>query len=315
MIKNILLQWNPFNIFGTRIEYQDLIHHPLQIDETLRQDSRGCVRRLKVPSQKSSYWEMILYWIQTHLNQRGHLDAIDKLLSSFDAQTVQCSFLASKEFKEIKSNLETLKSLRNGYHFQLAEIKKIDRRLAEIETKASAIFEYSMQKMAKEQEEEREKFFLFLKEEVKLIHAECKEQHQNNLQKIKLLLLASPQHLTKFFQEWVVHMRSRTRKIRMLIEKINLLEINHQGKFTIPLFERHIEEMRKKLKESLELMESETKILIDDLEINYQVNSFKELIKDLLSSIHMYSGDITDNYEQLEGHLLLEIKALKDQLS
>ncbi|CAF23336.1 hypothetical protein [Candidatus Protochlamydia amoebophila] len=85
MIKNVLSRWNPLNIFGTEVEYQDLLHQPLESDETLIQDSRGCIHRLKVSSKHSTFWETVLYWIQIHLNKKGHLDAIDKLLSSFDS--------------------------------------------------------------------------------------------------------------------------------------------------------------------------------------------------------------------------------------
>ncbi|MBS4163899.1 hypothetical protein PRO82_001207 [Candidatus Protochlamydia amoebophila] len=161
MIKNVLSRWNPLNIFGTEVEYQDLLHQPLEPDEKLMQDSRGHIYRLKVSSKHSTFWETVHYWIQIHLNKKGHLDAIDKLLSSIDSQTLQCSFLAAKEFKEIKTNLESLKSLKNDYHFrQSIDIKIIDKWLAEIEDKAFSIFEYSMQKMAREQGEERKIFLL-----------------------------------------------------------------------------------------------------------------------------------------------------------
>ncbi|KIC72883.1 hypothetical protein [Candidatus Protochlamydia amoebophila] len=55
MIKNVLSRWNPLNIFGTEVEYQDLLHQPLESDETLMQDSRGCIHRLKVSSTHSTF--------------------------------------------------------------------------------------------------------------------------------------------------------------------------------------------------------------------------------------------------------------------
>lgn len=206
--------------------------------------------------------------------------------------------------------------MKNDYHFrQSIDIKLVDKWLAEIEDKAFSIFEYSMQKMAREQEEERKNFFLFLTEEVNLFVINLIHDHQNNLQQIKFFLLASSQHLFKLFQKYTEHIHICLYKIKMLIKNINLLEHEHQDKFTIIFFEEYVYQMRKKLTKGLNLIELQVITLIDHLKIAYQVNATKDVIKNLLATLEVNSREIRQNEEKERNNLLAEVKIFQSLLS
>ncbi|CUI16573.1 hypothetical protein PNK_0948 [Candidatus Protochlamydia naegleriophila] len=319
MIESMLSRWNPLNVFGLEMEYEDLILHPLQPNETLMQDSRGCIHRLKVPSKYSSTWEIIVFWIQTHLNKSGHLDAIDKLLSNFETNTLQSSFLVSKEFKVIKAKLECLKSLKNDYAFHYLHVgnpQAIERRLKAIEQKALSIFENSVQKTAYEQEEERKKAFLQFREEIDCYLAQLAKDHPLNLQKIRVLLLASPQHLIKLFEDHIAYTRSRLQKIEAFADQVDQLKQDHQGKFTIPFLKEQLRQLRIKLRREMENISLEMNVLIDNLKISYRMATFKEVIAELLISLYVDPEGVGNVRNGLiEGNLTSQIERVKRRLT
>src|ERR1700730_8219171 len=112
MLTEFIYQWNPFNICGREVGVDDLICNPLQISETLMQDSQGRCRRIHVPSPHSSLWEKTVYWLQIHLNEKGHLDAIDKIISLFYQKLLQFPPQKTEGIQEFNLQIDQLRSLK-----------------------------------------------------------------------------------------------------------------------------------------------------------------------------------------------------------
>ena len=105
MIPELLYQWNPFNIFGKEVSLEDLICNPLGLGETLMVDKGGRLRRLTVPSaHASTFQQKALFRLQIFLNQKGHMQAIDKILSCFYQKIGAAPLAQRKNCRRFLSN-------------------------------------------------------------------------------------------------------------------------------------------------------------------------------------------------------------------
>ncbi|WP_068468386.1 hypothetical protein [Candidatus Protochlamydia phocaeensis] len=314
MFNEALSRWNPFNVFGSEIEIEDIIRHPLQHNETLMQDSRGRFHRITAPASQASFWDKLIFWIQTHLNQKGHLDAIDNIILSFQERVLQQPILAAEELKAIKAKMESLKSLKNDYcftHLHLGDPLSIDLRLKAIEDQAYSIFEKSIQQMAKEQEDVRRKQFVIFTQAMQIALARLNKEYLISLKQLRFLVVSFPPQLTILFQDRIENIRSRLFLIQQLNDQIVIMKKDHQGKFTISGVDAYLEQIRSQLRLEIEKIKVEIDVLIENLKINHHINPLKEQIAEFLVSIGIH---LDEEKEIKEKKLPSPIQCLLEEI-
>lgn len=275
-------QWNPFNLYGIEVEVEDLINCPLCSTETLRQDKYGSCRRIKAPSLDSSLWERWIFWLQVHLNEKGHLEAIDKLISLFYEKLLQNPPQLTQRFQEFKYQLNQLRCLKNDYGFvslHQGDPSWVEYRLSEIEKSAYSIFEYYHKKQVSEQEEDRKKTFEFFQQHMDRKLEELAVEYLLGLEKVRLFTVAPYDVLPALFEERIKSLQERLKEIEALKDQIDEMERMHEGKFTIPFIKDYLKRMRLKLYHEIQKIGFETKLLIMNLIINYQITPFKDRVK------------------------------------
>lgn len=290
MLTEFIYQWNPFNVYGSRVEVEDLICNPLQTSETLMQDGNGHCRRIKVPPLNSSLWDKFIFWVQTHLNQKGHLDAIDNLISLFNQRLLQHPPQKTEKLQEIDLQISKLKLLKNDYCFtqlHVGDDSFIDLRLDEIEKHAYAVFTcYHIQQVL-EEEKSRKQAFIIFQEQVEQQLQVLALEYCSGLIKARLLMMIPATILREFFEERVISLNDRLQIITELHQQINEMEKIHKGKFTISYFNSYLDRIRVRLSNEVCKINIEIEILIRNLILNYRLSPVKEAVKGILDSIEV----------------------------
>ena len=237
MLTELFYQWNPFNVCGKEVEVEELICHPLQSNETLRQDRLGHCKRLQVPPSHSSLWKKVVFWLQTHLNEKGHLEAIDKLISLFYHKMLHSPPQNTENLLEIRDQIDQLRLLKNDYgfsHLKAPNSSFIDIRLKEIEQHAYSIFTYYYKMEVIEKEEEgKRKFYLFQEE----VYVKCQQlalEHAVGMIQIRFLTMVPVEILKVLLRERIKSINDRLYSIQVLHQNIDEMEKMYEGKFTIP---------------------------------------------------------------------------------
>jgi len=290
MLTEFFYQWNPFNIYGIEIGVDDLICKPLQPSETLMQDSCGRCRRIRVPSLRSNLWEKAIFWLQTHLNGRGHLEAIDKLISLFYQNILQSPPRETEKMQEFDYQVNQLRSLKNDYgfvHHKEKDSSFIDLRLKEIEQHAYSIFSYYYKQRVLEQEEMREQAFHLHKERIEQELHDLSLEYLYGLLAARLLAMAPSELVRQFFEERVLSLDKRLQILQDLHCQIDEIEKEHEGKFTIRGLQHHLDQMRIKLWHEVRKVNVEAEILIGHLIMNYRLASSTQGVKMILDSIQV----------------------------
>lgn len=298
MLTKFISQWNPFNLYGREVELEDLICNPLQPTETLREDCLGHCRRIKAPSIQSSSWEKIVFWLQTNLNEKGHLEAIDKMVSLFHEKLLQHPPQETEELQEFNFQADRLRSLANDYCFVFLKMGNpscVEFRLEELKQQAYSIFSYYQEFKSLEEELERKNAFIIFQREAEQELDDLGSAYAMGLLKARHLLVASCPVLHSLFEERVQSLRSRLRAVQELQKKIDQMEMLHKGKFTIPAIEDHLNRLRSRLCGEVRKIAVETEIVIGNLIMNYRIAPFKDDVKMLLDSFQIDPDDIRAN--------------------
>lgn len=290
MLTEFVCKWNPLNLYGIEIDLEDLICSPLQSNETLREDCCGNYRRIKVPSSSSSFWEKCVFWLQTHLNKKGHVEAINKLISLFDEKLLQNPPQIAEKLQQFNWQIDQLRSLKNDYGF--TSLKQgtssfIESRLLAIEQHAYSIFAYYHQKQVIEEENVRKKAFLLFQEEIDQKLEELALRYFVGLQKARLLILSSSDALQVLFEERVQSLQNRLKIVQDLQQQIDEMEKVHQGKFTIPCIKDYFYTIRKRVCHEVRKIGIEAENVIRNLLVNYRIAPFREEVKLLLYSMRI----------------------------
>lgn len=288
MLTEFLCQWNPFNIFGSEVGVEELLCKPLQPSETLRQDVQGRCRRIQVPSHCATIWEKAVFWVQTHLNEKGHLETIDKLISLFYQKLLQSPPQKTEKLQEFNHQINQLLSLKNDYGFTYIKTTNssfIDSRLKEIEQHAYSIFSYYYKLEVFEQQELKKKEFHFFQQEIALIFQQLAVEHFSGLNKAYLLMMVPLDMLHQLIQERVQSIHDRLQIIQQLHQKINKIEKIHEGQFTVPFIRGYLKHIRIKLSNEVEKIKVEGELVIRNLVLNYHLTPFKKEVKQLLDSL------------------------------
>lgn len=290
MLTEFIYQWNPFNVCGIEIGVDDLICNPLQPSETLMQDSYGRCRRIRVPTHHSSLWEKAVYWLQVHLNEKGHLDAIDKIISLFYQKLLQSPPQKTEGMQEFNLQIDQLRFLKNDYaftHFKEQDSSFIDSRLKEIEQHVYSIFSYYHKQQVHEQEELRRKNFNIFQEQLNQKLHELSIEYLSGLLAARLLAIAPSDMVKKLFEERVQSLDFRLQIVQSLHDQINEMEKEHEGKFTIPNLGEVLSRIRAKLTHEVRNINVEAEILIGNLIMNYRLAFSKQEVKKILDSIEV----------------------------
>lgn len=285
MLTEFIYQWNPFNICGIKVGIEDLISNPLLPHETLMQDGYGNFRRIQVPYFHSPLWEKVVFWFQTHLNQKGHLEAIDKLITLFYQKLLQHPPQKTENLQDFNLKISQLRSLKNDYGFiylKTGDSSFVDIRLKEIEQHAYSIFSYYYKQQILEQEEIRKKDFVLFEEQMELKFDYLAVEYFIGLIKARLLIFIPSEVLQSLFEQHVESLDNRLELIQNLYEEVNKIEKVHQGKFTIPLMNDHFHQIRMKLCNEVSKIRVEVEILIRHLILHYRLAPLKREAKMLL---------------------------------
>lgn len=294
MLPEFFYRWNPFNLYGVEVQIEDLICDPLGSNETLMQDGCGFYRRIKAPSFRSTLLEKILFWLQTHLNEKGHLEAIDQLISLFHEQLLVDPPRFPKKLEEFKRKLDKLRSLKNDYafvHLKKGDPSIIELRLWEMEQYAYSILIHHMNQEAFEQEKIRKKTFNVFRAQIEGKLDELTFLHLIGLQKARFVMVASSNVLRLLFEEHVLNLATRLSTISELQGKVDVIEKEHEGKFTIPSIHDYFRRWRKRLNLEIRRLKVEANILIGNLIINYKITPVNEEAKLILLSLNITPED------------------------
>lgn len=298
MLTELIYQWNPFNIYGIEVGVEDLICHPLQPTETLRQDHYGHCRRIKAPLPDSTLWEKFIFWLQTHLNEKGHLEAIDKLISLLYEQLLHDPPQLTEKLQEFNNQLDKLNCLKNDYGFvylKQGDPHWVELRIYEVKQHAYSMFEYYYQQQALEQEEARKKAFVVFQEKIEKKLEELAVNYLFGLQKSRLLTVASYEILPLLFEERMENLQERLKIIQELTDQVDEIEKMHEGKFTIPFIKNYIKRLRFRLHHELQKIGYEAKMSVGNLIINYHITPFKDRVKLFLDFIQVDPDDIEND--------------------
>jgi hypothetical protein len=305
MLTEFIYQWNPFNLCGKEVEVDDLICNPLTSTETLRQDACGHCRRIKVPSSHSSLWERFVFWLQTSLNHKGHLEAIDRLISLFHEKLLQNPPQFTEKLQEFNSQIDQLRLLKNDYGFVYLKQGNpdfIESRLDDIQQDAYSVFAQHLTKQSLEEENARLRAFILFQENVEQKLEKLALHYQSGLQKARLLLVSSSHVLKSLFEERVNSLQERLNLIQELQQQIDEMEERHNGKFTIPYIKDCLRGLRMNLFNEVRKIGFEAEVIIGYLIINYRIAPCKEDVKFILDSIQINpetSSDATNVTVQL----------------
>ncbi len=304
MVGKFLQNWIPFNFFGKQVQLEDLIKNPLQPNETLRQCSLlGYCRRIQVPSQESNLWDKIVFWIQIHFNEKGHLEAIDKLISFFQESLFQNPPQATETLEAFNSQAEKLLALKNDYGFislKLGDPQDVELRLQEIQKQAYCIFEAYLQKEALEKEEKRKQAFIAFRNHVDLQLFNLSQEYLRSLKKIRLFIMVPSENIQSLFEERVQSICYRLDLIKSLNQQIDEIEQEHQGKFTIPFINEYLNSLRINLCCEVHKISIEVEILIENLIINYQITHTHQQVDLILKFIQVNPDDVHPTQDALD---------------
>lgn len=294
MLTLLMNQWNPFNLYGKEVEVEDLICHPLMSTETLRQDSRGCCRRIKAPSLHSSLWEKWVFWLQIYLNEKDHLDAIDKIISLFQERLLQHPPYQTKELQEFNFQADKLQALQNDYGF--AYLRKGDPSLVEfrlnaIKQQAYSIFAHYHEERVCEEEEARKQALILFQEDIEQKLKDLDKGYRVGLTKARFLLVASS-NVQVLFEERVKSLQKRFKIIQGMQKKMDEMEDMLRGKFTMIDFENYFHRLRCRVCIEVLKIGLEAESMIENLMINSCISPNRETIESLLSSIEIHSEEV-----------------------
>lgn len=271
MIKRLFSWMDPYILFGSKSELENLIESPLQNNETLRLDEQGCFHRLKVPSDQADMWNKAIFWTHIYFNKKSHLPAIDRLILLFEQHVMSRPVLIHSEYQEIMQQIECLRSLKNDYGFTTlgeGNPEEVEEKLLGIEKQAYIIFENYIQQLAIEEENERkETFFNFLKETQDALSLLCKESWFG-LQEARHLLTAYEDDIPALLGERLHNLEARLLLTQDINDEIEEMDNLHRGKFTVPDIDMQLNSLRNKLDLEINNLEKEIEILIENL-INY----------------------------------------------
>lgn len=290
MLTELFNHWNPFNLCGTEVEVEDLICNPLRSTETLRQDCYGRCKRIQAPAVHSSLWKRFVFWLQTHLNEKGHLEAIDKMISLFQEKLFENPPKGIENLREFHLQADQLFALKNDYGFTYLKQGNptfIESRLDEIKRQAYLIFSQYHEQQVLAEEEARKKAFKLFQEEIEQSLRELDSNYLLGLYQSRFLLVACSEPLQCLFEERVLSLQNRFKMIRELQQKIDEMEGLLQGKFTIPCIKDYFHCLRTKLCNEVRKIGIEAESVLANLLINYRITPFKEEVKLLLYSIEV----------------------------
>lgn len=310
-----IYQWNPLNIYGTEVDIDDLFYFPLMPNETLMEDGDGICRRIKIPPQESTLMERLLYWLQIHLNKKGHLEAIDKLISGFYQKLLAQPPEVMEELQEYNKKIEHLRSLKNDYQFvQLnTDSNFIDLRLKAIGEQAYSIFSFYYRKQVNIEEELRRQVFRSFNELIKGELEYLNEEHLYGMIKSRFLVFVPTSEIDHLFEERVHSLDERLNHVNELYAEIDELERTLEGKFTISCLTDQLNIMRMKLKREVGKLGVELQLLMKSVIYHYHLASDKEAVSSFLEFMEFDINELQRRkaFDLFQEAISGEIKRMK----
>lgn len=314
----MLYQWNPLNIYGMRVDVEEIICQPLLPCETLMEDGQGSCRRIKVPVGESTALDRMKFWLQMHLNKNGHLVAIDNLITSFYQKLINEPPEETEDLQEFNLQIDRLRSLKNDYQFLYYEGNSsfIEARLKVIEEQAYSMFAYFYRQKVNEQEEERKHAFTQFVDHLQEKLEELNYEYCLGLIEARFIERAPTNDVDNIFKERVGSLDRRLEHVEALQGRINEIESNYEGKFTIPCLSDKLNRMRLQVESELHKLGIELELLIKNLVHHYHLSPQKEEIKALLDLMEINPEEILEENETptlFHEAIVNEIKRIKRQ--
>lgn len=292
----MFIYWEPFpDFYGQEVSYEDIVNKPLQPDETLRANPFGRCCRLRVPSDHSTFSEVINFWVQIHLNKWGHLQAINKLIKEFQEEFFLEATFDVKKIQEFYRKSIGLRSLKNDYGFtslHLGSAEWIEKELVKGESAASLLFYECYQKMIEGEEKNRQREFNEFLEECQKTVDLLSLNSKNGLRVVRFFSVLSQDNLITAFNQEVDSLCDRLNLIEKTFESIAEIRKVYRGKFTISSAENQFLHLENCLKGQLEKVGMEIILFIEHLIVNYRISPSKKFIVPLLASLQFRSSDL-----------------------
>lgn len=318
MAKHLFSWLDPLILLGFEAEIENLIDIPLQFDETLRLDKAGSFHRLKIPAKQSTIWVKIIFWTHLYFHKRGHLIAINQLISLFEQRLLSMQLLAQRDYQKISKQIDSLKSLKNDYGYTVlkqGDPVDVDIRLEKIKKHAYILFEKHVKQMAFEQEEKRrEEFLLFLNRAHSFLTLLAQESCFG-FQEARRLLTAYEDDLPYLFSERLHSIQTRLLLSRDLSNEIDEMETYHRGKFSILDIHFHLNELRIKLDREVNNLEAEIENLITNLKCFFYYHQSNQVLQEyfLLIGVNPFKDEniflfdlekpLNERFEEIQDHL------------
>ena len=280
MLTEFFSQLNPFNLYGCEVTLEDILCQPLQPGETLVQDCFGRCRRIKASVPGATLKERVRFWVQTHVNDKGHLDAIHHLISTFYRQLQKDPPRDLDKLQKVHEEINQLRSLKNDEGFvslNLGDPEEIEHQLCLMEREAYRQFAEFLHARAREEEGRRKHSFCQFQTEMESkLHALSRDFNFSTF-RARLIQMAPGPLLRKLVWEWLLHMQERITLIEELYEGIDKIEHDHRGKFTIPEIQDQLRTWKQQLRREQLKLWIEKEMLYENLLINYRVTSNNEI--------------------------------------
>jgi hypothetical protein len=309
-----LSKWNPFNIYGKETHCEDLIHNPLQSDETLMQDSSGCYHRIRAPLLIARKWNRLKFWCQRRLNKKGHVETIHAIISLFWQKVLNQPLDDVSQLNDLKFQLTQLSSLKNDYCFNYlkkGDPRDIEMLLADIEKQAYRIFEFNYQQKSIAEEKKRRQTFLLFQEQIEQQLVELHRDYLEGLTGARLLIITPFTALEKFLSNRLYQIQQKIDRIEKLYLHIEFIHVEHQGKFTIPYIREYLTTLKEKLCCEIKKIHLELNFIIENLTLNYCIFPLEKKIVQLMAAL---DTEINLSFYQKQEEIFLELDHLRSSI-
>jgi hypothetical protein len=312
-MKQVFKWFDPFSLFGQKVEFDLLIRKPLKNDETLRLDDDGCFYLFKVPKSQAAIWDRFIFKVHLYFNKSSHLEAIDQAIFLFDKRISSLTQMMQEDYQEIKGQIECLKSLRNDYGFTFDQEyrEELDQKLQELEQKAYVLLEKNAQVIAEEQIKQRkEKCHRFI-HEAKAILILLNHESIFGLQEVRRILTAFSDDVPFLLKSRLHNIQARLLLAQDLYEEMEVLERANEGNLIV--LQDQLKVIQEKLSLELNNLEYELGMLVNNLKIYYTQHPqdshlhdyFPLICLNSLDESHDFATDKTlhEKIEMIQDHL------------
>jgi hypothetical protein len=258
-------------LYGERVEVEDLINRPLKINERLMRDNEGFYHRISIPEVRASLSNRIIYWIQTHLNTKWDLEAIPDLIIYFNENILKMHLEAGKNLEHVFEKGKKLKEdlhLNHKSTYAGKTIEEMDVTLKKLEDEVNRIKENEKIDGIIRQEDERKKKYTTDYQEIEKKIAGIKANSETNLKTINLLMTTRSYHLQELFEKILKSINLELDEVEKSVSEFNRFTSEQKKYKGFPFTEQLLNNIKIRIKDVISLIALQIETAIKNLNIN-----------------------------------------------